>query len=129
MVKSTWKVPFIPDKSAILFNADPAAGIVHEGNYLGVSGMSARPYMDVAIFEEFDFINTLADRYQTSQDWDEAFEQTIHDLHKVILELMQDPIWGWHGETRRKNRSIVSSPRDIVDLGHLLEAQDYEILE
>jgi hypothetical protein len=56
-----------------------------------------------------------------------ALEQVAEEVHQEILRLIQSPEWEWPRETRRKNRQVVTSPRDIVDLGHLLRGQDYRI--
>lgn len=54
--------------------------------------------------------------FEAAMDWaDQDFDQQ-----------MLDSKWGWKGGdefTRRKNGQIVSEPRDIVDLGTLLESK------
>lgn len=44
-------------------------------------------------------------------------------LDQQLKEEIQTSRFDWPRETKRKNRSVVSSPRDIVDLGGFLRSQ------
>jgi hypothetical protein len=44
-------------------------------------------------------------------------------LDQQLKEEIKTPQFDWPRETRRRNRSVVSSPRDIVDLGGFLRSQ------
>jgi hypothetical protein len=44
-------------------------------------------------------------------------------LDQELKQSIQTVQFGWPRETKRKNHSVVSSPRDIVDLGGFLRSQ------
>ena len=44
-------------------------------------------------------------------------------LDQQLKEEIKTPQFDWPRETRRRNRSVVTSPRDIVDLGGFLRSQ------
>jgi len=44
-------------------------------------------------------------------------------MDQQLKEEIQSPQFNWPNETRRRNGSRVSSPRDIVDLGKFLRSQ------
>ena len=44
-------------------------------------------------------------------------------LDQELKQSIQTVQFSWPRETKRKNRSVVSSPRDIVDLGGFLRSQ------
>lgn len=72
-----------------------------------------------------------------------ALEQVAQDVHGEIIDLIESWEWEWRYnpdgspidpdnppepvETRRKNKDVVTSPRDIVDLGRLRDSQDYRV--
>ena len=52
----------------------------------------------------------------------QAFAQANKvDLQEAIVGEIASPIWDWNGTTKRRNGSIVSSPRSIIDEGDLLD--------
>jgi hypothetical protein len=52
-----------------------------------------------------------------------AFEETVEAYGDECKKAIESPIWEWDGITHRRNGSIASSPRDIVDLGDLRDSQ------
>lgn len=52
----------------------------------------------------------------------------LTEYGKVLDQQLKEEIkaveYSWPRETRRKNKSVVTSPRDIVDLGGFLRSQD-----
>ena len=44
-------------------------------------------------------------------------------LDQQLKEEIQTPQFSWPRETKRRNRSVAGSPRDIVDLGGFLRSQ------
>jgi hypothetical protein len=49
----------------------------------------------------------------------DALEDTILAVAERQLELLEEEVWPWPRDTLRKNKDIVDSPRDIVDLEEL----------
>jgi hypothetical protein len=55
---------------------------------------------------------------------DKAFKATVEAYGDECKAAIESPIWEWDGITHRRNGSIASSPRDIVDLGELRDSQE-----
>jgi hypothetical protein len=53
----------------------------------------------------------------------DALAVVVDELGEVLQEKIQSVEWAWPNETKRRNGSTVTSPRDIVDLGNLLRSQ------
>lgn len=52
-----------------------------------------------------------------------AFDQTVDALSESFDDAITDDRYPWPRETQRRNGETVSSPRDIVDTGELLESK------
>lgn len=52
-----------------------------------------------------------------------AFDRTTDRVSEAIDNAITDDIYDFPRETKRRNKSIASSPRDIVDLGNLLDSK------
>lgn len=52
-----------------------------------------------------------------------ALELTCQQADAANTQAITASVYPWIGTTRRKNGEIVTSPRDIVDLGQLRDAQ------
>lgn len=50
-----------------------------------------------------------------------AFELANEDLEAAIVGEIASPVWDWDGQTERQNGTTVSSPRNIIDEGELLD--------
>jgi hypothetical protein len=58
-----------------------------------------------------------------------AFEATVEAYaEQCQIELLSDK-WEWPRATHRQNGEVVTSPRDAVDQGDLLDSQDVEYLD
>lgn len=55
----------------------------------------------------------------------ESLAATMPHVDKKIKETFHDPIWQWPRQTRRRNGTLVTSPRDVIDRGSLLDSQSY----
>jgi len=61
---------------------------------------------------------------------DKGFEKLVTAMDKQLTQEIQSVQWDWPRQTKRKNGSTVSSPRDIVDTGDLMRSQrDFRIGE
>ena len=56
-----------------------------------------------------------------------AFEETAKELNDSFHQSIIDPKWKWDRVTVRRSGEVVSSPRNIVDLGTLRDSQDFKI--
>lgn len=52
-----------------------------------------------------------------------AFEATVDRYAAACQDAFRDPVHNWPRETKRRNGSIVASPRDITDTGKLQNSQ------
>lgn len=52
-----------------------------------------------------------------------SFDHTIDKFSNVLDEAMNDDLYDWPRETRRRNGEIAGSPRSIVDTGALIESK------
>lgn len=50
----------------------------------------------------------------------DAFVETNEIAGRKMQQKIEDPIWGWDGETLRHRGEAVGSPRNIVDRGELV---------
>ena len=58
----------------------------------------------------------------------DALDATVADLAVAFRGLIESAVYAWPNETRRANGQIVTSPRDIVDLGTFRDSQRTERL-
>lgn len=56
----------------------------------------------------------------------ESFDEMVSEFAQEINFQIEDTKWNWPRETVRKNGTVVSSPRDIVDTGELKNSQFIE---
>lgn len=56
---------------------------------------------------------------------EQALDLTMNDLVNHYVHLFIDPVWQWPRQTDRMNGETVDSPRDVVDLGHLMGSMSY----
>ncbi|MGL4617854.1 MAG: hypothetical protein ACRCZS_02170 [Chroococcidiopsis sp.] len=55
-----------------------------------------------------------------------AYHATVEAIHDEAIRQIEEPLWRWGRYTKRKNGTIVGSPRNIKDTGELLRAQTLE---
>lgn len=112
-------------KVSVLYNEAEYAADVHIGfNSISQKRTPARPFMSVAVAQT-PIAELFVENFKATQDLDQAFNQTCEDLHDQMKASIEAPIWKWDKVTVRKNGSIVFSPRDIKDTGHLLNSQKW----
>lgn len=58
-------------------------------------------------------------QYEIMDDLKKNLYANIPAVEAALNEAMESPVWDWVGATQRKNGSVVTSPRDIVDKGDL----------
>lgn len=107
---------------------------LHEGWTLK-SGESApaRPWVWVTAdsfnFKE-EFLRTILNSSK-SKSLGEAIKDSFVKLSSNFGEEMQNsiqsPIWNWPRSTLRKSGDLVGSPRDIVDLGGLINSYSFTV--
>jgi hypothetical protein len=52
-----------------------------------------------------------------------AFKRVVNAVAAEFKTTIQSPVFAWDSTTKRRNGSIVSDPRNAVDLGGLLDGQ------
>ena len=52
-----------------------------------------------------------------------VFKRKVKSLYDEFRNTLASPVFAWNSTTKRKNGSIVSDPRDAIDLGGLLDGQ------
>ena len=57
----------------------------------------------------------------------ESFVATAEAFDQELDDAFLDERWPWPRRTRRRNRTTVGSPRDIVDTGALLRSKNFQI--
>jgi hypothetical protein len=55
-----------------------------------------------------------------------AYHATVERIHDEAIRQIEEPLWKWGRYTKRKNGTIVGSPRNIKDTGELFRAQTVE---
>lgn len=53
----------------------------------------------------------------------QAFDGTVRAYAEQMQTEIESDKWDWPGTTKRRNKSVVGSPRDAVDMGDLVESQ------
>lgn len=66
-------------------------------------------------------VNVKFNTKQLIQKSERAFVKANKTLEAEIIGSIASPIWDWNGTTTRRNKDVVTSPRDIIDEGGLLD--------
>jgi hypothetical protein len=124
-----WQKLNIPNKQVSVHTWDaPYAAGVHEGmSSRNGKDLPARPWVNHTI-DNHDLLEIYAESFQQSEDFIDAFEQMSQEFGDKCQEAIEDEIWDWPRDTKRKNGDVVGSPRDIVDTGKLKDSYSMEIL-
>jgi hypothetical protein len=56
-----------------------------------------------------------------------AFSRAAVEFNAALEKSITDSVYPWPRATRRRSGQVVSSPRNIVDTGRLLNSQSYSI--
>jgi hypothetical protein len=129
MVKANWKSVSIPRKMTATYKwSTPYVVFVHEGVTLrNGTQLPARPWTDVAR-NEFDFKNQFCYHFGQSQyNFRQAFINTAVEFGGVCQDAVRSPIWDWPRTTVRQSGAVVSSPRDAVDMGGIVNSYQMEV--
>lgn len=129
MVKASWRSHSIPRQiKATFFWSTPYVVYVHEGATLrNGTELPARPWTTIAR-QEFDFKNQFRYHFgQSNYDFRQAFISTAEEFGGVCQDALRSPIWDWPRTTVRKSGQVVSSPRDVVDMGGIVNSYRWEV--
>lgn len=115
-MRITWHNIQVPTKSkSILKWTEEYASLVHEGN----DKYPSRPWVHEARRDfESNFNNYVADALNPA-DYKQTFQNIAEKFGEVCQNKMEESIYEWPRQTKRRNQDIVGSPRDIIDLGDL----------
>lgn len=122
-MKLTWNPPKIRSRLARIESLADYSHDVHYGRarYDG-SKMPARPWLETAIAQT-DFTGAFIDEFKKTKSFDKAFDAIAMALFDNERSLLKEDIWIWDRVTYRQNNSVVSTPRNIFDLGGLYNSQ------
>lgn len=108
---SNIKFPTYQNRKAYLTSSAEYSGYV----VYGTSKMMGRNFfMDG--FDRTDYKTIFVE----GGDLNKQFDAYSKELFSEIKESVTDSRWRWSGRTRRRNGTLVGSPRNIVDTGELL---------
>ena len=108
---------------------------LHEGwTFKSGESAPARPWVwltaDSFNFKE-EFSTILSSNFSKSKSLGELIKDSFVKLSSNFGEEMQNsiqsPIWNWPRYTLRKSGDLVGSPRDIVDLGGLINSYSFTV--
>ena len=133
MARLNWNPPKLPRNKTAVYTWAPRnesgggyAAAVHNGARLRNGGeIPARPWTDYAL-EQTDLPEVYADNFKRTEDHGQAFRATAEDYNTENRKAIEARVWSWPNVTRRRNKTTVSTPRDIVDLGNLRNSQKLE---
>lgn len=123
-MRINWTPPKIESAIATYHSSADYSIEVHEGDRS--RGRPPRRWVD-AVLTEQPPVKQVVEHFQVSGDINLAFEQMADDFLESCRSMIQSVVWYWPRMTRRSDGSIVQSPRDIVDTGHLLETQSITV--
>jgi hypothetical protein len=124
MVKVNWNKINIPSKqSAILLWAVNYASAVHNGASLKNGGeIIPRPWV-LFTANNFDFKTIYISNFnKQTYNFKDAFQSTAISFGEACQESVKSSIWQWNRITVRRSGEVVSSPRNIIDLGDLFQS-------
>ena len=104
------------------------AATLHEGWTLkNGESAPARPWVWVTadsfnFKEEFSTILNSSKSKSLGEAIKDSFVKLSSNFGKEMQDSIQSPIWNWPRYTLRKSGDLVGSPRDIVDLGGLINS-------
>lgn len=104
------------------------AAKLHEGWTLkNGESAPARPWIWVTadsfnFKEEFSTILNSSKSKSLGEAIKDSFVKLSSNFGKEMQDSIQSPIWNWPRYTLRKSGDLVGSPRDIVDLGGLINS-------
>jgi len=129
-MKMDWNPPKIPYKrSAHWWEAEYAAHVHEGGTRLDGTRFPARPWTELAVNELIDVPLAFKRHFEATNDISDAFEEVATDLDSAFKSAIQAPVYAWDRPTHRANGEYVTTPRNIVDTGELLNSQRMEIVE
>lgn len=67
--------------------------------------------------------NIKIDTQKLNKAIDRAFDATTDRMSQAFDDAIADKIYEYPRATKRRNKSVVTSPRDILDLGNLYDSK------
>lgn len=85
----------------------------------------ARPWVYVTA-DSYDFpqefLEAIGEKDNLAVAITDGFVKMATNFGDTMQQNIQEPIWAWPRTTRRQSGEVVGSPRNIVDLGDLLQS-------
>lgn len=131
-MKLVWNPPEINPLVAVFYNEDDASVDAHEG-FTRNDGTDApaRPFITYGA-EAVDIPKEVVSNFGgdiQNGGLKQAFEATAQTIHDEIMYLITEDVWDWDRTTHRRSGEVVTTPRDIVDLGGVRDGQKFEVFE
>lgn len=107
------------------------AAITHEGGttHNGV-GIPSRPWVSdtISSFTGNKFNESRDYHIMISHDIEDWFDAIAFDFGQACQTQMEQEVYEWGRITIRENGELVSSPRNIIDMGNLRDSYQIEII-
>lgn len=87
--------------------------------------MLGRNWIKVAL-AQIDLGQTFAENLKSVNQIESAFKTTARLLDRKLTGAIEGDYYAWPRRTRRRNKTVVYSPRNIVDIGKLRDSQSLE---
>lgn len=58
-----------------------------------------------------------------------GMKNTMRQFGQECRKQMSEDVWAWPNITKRRNGSIVGTPRDVIDTGELLDSQTNPVVQ
>lgn len=119
-----WNNLVIPKRlKATLRWTEPYAAAVHQGrSFANGSEFLPRPWVYYSV-DNFPFIDYMKTSLAVSRlDFKRAFVDTASAFGEECQVSIKSSIWQWDRQTVRRSGEVVTSPRNIFDLGNLFDS-------
>jgi hypothetical protein len=97
------------------------ASINHNGGFSSDDRRPARPWVFKTVFGRFNIVDNFKSNI-SNFNFDSALRDTAIDLKDAFTETISSPIFYYDTTTYRQNGTVVTSPRDVVDMGDLRDS-------
>lgn len=125
MIKAKFDIKFNPPKIPIkkatyVWNSEYAA-INHNGSFSEEIRRQPRPWVYKTI-SDFSVESELQKEFDRTQNITTAFKNTAIKLGEEFTNTIESPVFFYPTTTYRKNGEVVTSPRNVVDMGDLRDS-------
>lgn len=125
MIKAKFKTKFndvkLPIKKAIYVWDSEYAAINHNGSFSENIRRQPRPWVYKTI-SDFSVESEIQKEFDRTQNIVTAFKSTAETLGNEFTKTIESPVFFYPTTTYRMNGEVVTSPRNVVDMGDLRDS-------